>query len=247
MIKFILLILLAFPVHAQDAVYHDPKEPLPDGPFKINLPHSSRTKDNLGEAFADFLITKGFQSITWADISYDFFEIEDKITLKFTNFKINFRESKVSQITSGSMIFGTLRIDFKQLLTYFKTKEPTIGDLQIEKFSTKNLIIQNHPHPYTFSADKIHIVNLKSVDTSDTKDFFVASTLKLEIEQAEVENGRVLFNKKKYKAKELSLKKFSIEQYRQPSVIEAEEIILNGTKLKSFNELQQKTFLGQNK
>lgn len=246
MIKFILIILLALPTYAQDTVYHDPNEPLPDGPVKINLPHSSRTKDNLGEAFADFLLTKGFQSITWADISYDFFEIEDKLTLKFTNFKIDFRKHEISEVTSGTMLFGTLRIDFKQLLTYFKTKEPTIGDLRIEKFSTQNLKIQNHPHPYTFSADKIRIINSKSVNTSRTNDFLAPSSImRLEIEEADIENGKVLFNKKKYRAKNLILKKFSLEQDRQPSLIDAEEILLNGTPVASFKELQEKTLLGK--
>ena len=105
---FIALFSTACAARAETA---DANAPAPESPVKIRLLHSERTKDNIADSVADFMLTQFFKQFAGLDISYRFLEIDASRDLVLSGFKIVVDRLNVR----GTFAAEKVKVDFSEV------------------------------------------------------------------------------------------------------------------------------------
>lgn len=105
---FIALFSTACAARAETA---DANAPAPESPVKIRLLHSERTKDNIADSVADFMLTQFFKRFAGLDISYRFLEIDASRDLVLSGFKIVVDRLNVR----GTFAAEKVKVDFSEV------------------------------------------------------------------------------------------------------------------------------------
>lgn len=108
---FIALFLTVCAAARAETAVADPDAPAPESPVKIRLLHSERTKDNIADSVADFMLTQFVKRFKGLDISYRFLEIDANRDLVLSDFKIVVNRLNVQ----GTFTAAKLKVDFSEV------------------------------------------------------------------------------------------------------------------------------------
>ena len=162
--KFVFALLCCLPAFSADA--QSPDTPLPEADFKITLPQSGRTKDNIADIVLDFLLTKAFSRLKNATVSYDFFELGEQGMLHFSNFSLQLEKPSVS----GKITFKKLTIGAKELLAFLETHAVMLGKVAVQD-AVAGLTIGKQQKKVVFTARELSVEQLRLARFShDSKD-----------------------------------------------------------------------------
>ncbi len=143
--------LLPFPVCAQS-----PDTPLPEADFKINLPQSGRTKDNIADIVLDFLLTKAFARLKDATVAYDFFEVGEQGMLNFSNFSLELAKPSAK----GTIIFKKMSVGAKELLAFLETHTVMLGQVSVRDV-VADLTVGAKQKKIRFTAQSLTVEQLR--------------------------------------------------------------------------------------
>lgn len=152
--KFVFAVLCCLPAFSAGA--QSPDTPLPESDFKITLPQSGRTKDNIADIVLDFLLTKAFARLKNAAVSYDFFELGEGGTLHFSNFALQLDKPSVS----GKITFKKLSVGAKELLAFLETHAVMLGRIDVQDAAAE-LTVGEQPKKVAFSARNLSVEQLR--------------------------------------------------------------------------------------
>jgi len=116
----------------------DLNAPAPAAPFQLRIPHSERTKGNILDSALDFLFMRFFKNFENSEVSYEFFEVDNKMELNFKNFKIKITRPDIE----GTVVIPKFVVNFSEFMEALKTKRFAFSKATINQPSVDLVLIK---------------------------------------------------------------------------------------------------------